>query len=118
MRATPRPSSAQGSLRRFTYNIGHVGTAHQRTAEHHPEAQLKPVIAIGIELPGLDEFLYREVAAGRLKVLADGDDVGSRSAQIAEQGVDFVRSFAQAHHEAGFRECARRSEEHTSELQS
>ena len=56
--APPRASaSSQFSTRpsRFVaHHVGHVGTAHQRSAEHHLEAEREAVIAPRFELPRLD----------------------------------------------------------------
>ena len=45
--AVPR---RRGSVPSASTTVGHVGTAHQRTAEHHLEAERQAVIAIRVEL--------------------------------------------------------------------
>ncbi len=47
-----QPGSAQGPPRFLADFIGHVGTAHQRPAEHHFEAERQAVIAVRLELRG------------------------------------------------------------------
>ena len=44
------PRSARRPPRFLCYRIGHVGAAHQRTAEHHLEAERQAVFAITLEL--------------------------------------------------------------------
>src|SRR5579883_82637 len=52
--ASAKLSGDLGSL--FIHLVRHVGTADQRAAEDHLEADRKAVIAIGVELGGRDEF--------------------------------------------------------------
>ena len=90
------------------HQVRHIGTAHQRSAEHRLEAEGQAVLAVLFELPRFHVFRDRKVAARGLQILSDGGDVSSRRAQIAQQRAHFVRRFAQSHHEAGFRQHVRR----------
>src|SRR5207302_7572021 len=49
---------------KFTvHHFGHVGTAHQRSAENHFESERQSVFVIGVELRWCHVFGYPEIAA-------------------------------------------------------
>src|SRR5277367_3650903 len=73
--ASEKLTSGAGSF--FIHLIRHVGTAHQRTAEYHFEADGQAVSTIILELPGRDVLGDGQVAPSGLQVLADGGDVGA-----------------------------------------
>src|SRR5580704_16563996 len=55
--------------------IRHVGTAHQRPAEHHLETDGKTVVAIGVKLLRSHVLGYFQIPARGLQILPDGGDV-------------------------------------------
>src|SRR5438552_368039 len=82
--------------------VGVVGAAYQGTRLDVTDAQ-----ALTFAFEGC-KFVRRVVARdGKVvsrgpQVLADGGDINSGSAQVAQHGQELVERFAQTHHEAGF----------------
>ena len=108
-RAAPAASSAsRAALRFFADQVGHVRTAHQRSAEDHLEADGEAVIAIRVELLAASTYS----ATGRLRrvgcrywpMVATSTSGARRSRSSC---VDFVGGFAQPDHEARLRQHLR-----------
>src|ERR1700682_6375507 len=59
----------------FIHQVRHIGTADQRAAENHLEADGKTVVAIGVELGLRYVCRYWKISTSRLQILADGGDV-------------------------------------------
>jgi len=72
------------------------------------DARLFTDLDVLLELVGMDPSFYREVVAGGLEVLSDGDDVAGvalvvcHGHQVIEHFEDFIFAFADADHDAGF----------------
>ena len=84
-----------------------IRTAHQRAGLDDPEAPRQALNPVLIELLGGDPAIDGQVVAGRLKVLADGQDVGvGHRADVVHEREDLLVMLPDAHHDAGLREKA------------
>src|SRR5437879_6249143 len=92
-----RPSSNDVSL--FAHVLGHVGAAHEWSAEHCLEPDRLTVVAPGVELLGPYETRHREITSCRLQVLADGRDIRLDSEQVAQQLLDFFWLLTKSDHQ-------------------
>src|ERR1035437_7677904 len=102
-----------------------VGAADHRGAGDVLETHLPRARAVFSELLRRHELHHRQMLERRLQILAESEQVAADPAQISKGGKQLLLGLAQAQHETGLGvnlpvalRLHRRSEEHTSELQS
>src|SRR5690606_4946747 len=86
---------------------GVVGRAGERARGNQQETLGLGDCGVGFEFLGRHVFFDLVVLAGGLQVLADGEEIDVRHAQIVHQLEHFVARFAKAHHDAGLGEHLR-----------
>ncbi|ODR96369.1 hypothetical protein AUC69_14435 [Methyloceanibacter superfactus] len=86
---------------------GVIGGPGQRTGGDEEEAFLFAQALIVAELVRGDEAVDGRMLAGRLEILADGEEIDAGGSEIVHQRRDLVRRLAQTHHDAGLGEDAR-----------
>ncbi len=82
--------------------LGVIRAPHERPCRHVPEPQFATDPSILGENRRRYVLDHREVAAGRLQVLPDGQEVASGGAQIRHRVVHLCRRLAEPHHDARF----------------
>src|SRR5579884_1228163 len=68
----------------FIHHLCHIRAPDIRAAEDHSQPRGKAGVAVGVKLLGEDILGYGEIAASRLKILADGSDVDAGGDQVAQ----------------------------------
>ncbi len=85
-----------------------VTAAGERAGLDVADAQRLAVPLPSKELVGISPASNRKVVAGRSQVFADGHDVGADGCEVVQQAGDLLGGFAEAEHEPGLRDEARR----------
>src|SRR5271154_2239604 len=99
MKLAREPSSRAGP-RLIAHHVGHVRTANQRPAKNHSKAHRKAHVSKSIEFFRGYETAHRKIPARGPQVLADRRNVDTRSAEIAEQLMDFFSGLAETNHKS------------------